>query len=56
MQRLNPTAIALLAGALLLLLMLYVFTGATPTNSDKLTDAQATGQAEASDPPGASNR
>ena len=50
MQRLNPTAIALLAGALLLLLMIYVFTGATRTNSDKLTDAQATGQAEASDP------
>ena len=50
MQRLNPTAIALLAGAVLLLLMIYVFTGATRTNTDKLTDAQAAGQAEASDP------
>src|SRR5687768_12138772 len=50
MRRLNPTAIALLAGAVLLLLMIYVFAGATRTNTDKLTDAQAAGQAEASDP------
>ena len=50
MRRLNPTAIALLVGAALLLLLIYVFTGATRTNSDKLTDAQAAGQAEASDP------
>ncbi|MGI8611758.1 MAG: lysozyme inhibitor LprI family protein [Sphingomicrobium sp.] len=50
MRRLNPTVIALLAGALILLLLIYVFTGATRTNSDKLTDAQAAGQAEASDP------
>lgn len=50
MRSLNPTAIALLAGALLLLLMIYVFTGATRTNTDKLTDAQAAAQAEATDP------
>jgi hypothetical protein len=50
MRRLNPTAIALLAGAVVLLLLIYVFTGATRTNSDKLTDAQATGQSDASDP------
>ena len=50
MRRLNPTAIALLAGALLLLLIIYVFTGATRTNTDKLTDAQAAGQSAASDP------
>ncbi len=50
MRRLNPTAIALLAGAVVLLLLIYVFTGATRTNTDKLTDAQAAGQAAASDP------
>ena len=50
MRRLNPTAIALLAGALVLLLMIYVFTGATRTNTDKLTDAQVAAQADASDP------
>jgi uncharacterized protein YecT (DUF1311 family) len=50
MRRLNPTAIALLAGALLLLLVIYIFTGATRTNTDKLTDAQAAAQADASDP------
>jgi hypothetical protein len=50
MRRLNPTAIALVAGALMLLLIIYVFTGATRTNTDKLTDAQATGQSDASDP------
>ena len=50
MRRLNPTAIALLAGALLLLLIIYIFTGATRTNTDKLTDAQVAAQAEASDP------
>ena len=50
MQRLNPTAIALLAGALVLLVIIYVFTGATRTNTDKLTDAQVAAQADASDP------
>jgi hypothetical protein len=50
MRRLNPTAIALLAGALVLLLMIYVFTGATRTNADKLTDAQVAAQVDASDP------
>ncbi len=50
MRRPNPTVIALLAGAVVLLLLIYVFTGATRTNSDKLTDAQAAGQAEAADP------
>jgi hypothetical protein len=50
MRRLNPTAIALLAGALMLLLIIYVFTGATRTNTDKLTDAQAAGQSDSSDP------
>jgi uncharacterized protein YecT (DUF1311 family) len=33
-----------------LLLIIYVFSGATRTNTDKLTDAQAAGQAAASDP------
>src|SRR5688500_16029296 len=50
MRRLNPTAIALLAGAALLLLLIYVFAGASRTNSDKLTDAQAAGHAETNDP------
>ena len=50
MRRLNPTAIALLAGAVVLLLIIYVFTGATRTNSDKLTDAQVAAQADATDP------
>ena len=50
MRRPNPTVIALLAGAVVLLLLIYVFTGATRTNSDKLTDAQATGRAETADP------
>ena len=50
MRRLNPTVIALLAGALMLLLIIYVFTGATRTNTDKLTDAQVAAQAEATDP------
>ncbi|MBA3511356.1 hypothetical protein [Sphingomonas sp.] len=50
MRRLNPTAIALLAGALLLLLIIYVFTGATRTNTDRLSDAQVTGEVDASDP------
>ena len=50
MRRLNPTAIALLAAAVVLLLLIYVFTGATRTNSDKLTDEQATGQTAATDP------
>ncbi len=50
MRRLNLTAIALLAGAAVLLLLIYIFTGATRTNTDKLTDAQAAAQADASDP------
>jgi len=50
MRRLNPTAIALLAGAVVLLLIIYVFTGATRTNTDKLTDAQVAAQADATDP------
>lgn len=50
MRRLNPTAIALLVGAVLLLLLIYIFTGATRTNADRLSDAQAAERAEASDP------
>lgn len=50
MRRLNPTAVALLAGALLLLLMIYVFAGTTRTNTDKLTDEQVAARADASDP------
>lgn len=50
MQRLNPTAIALLAGALLLLLLIYVFAGTTRTNTDRLSDAQADARAAANDP------
>lgn len=49
MRRLNPTAIALLAGALALLLMIYVFAGIRGENKDKLSDDQVAGRA-ASDP------
>ncbi|HUE78586.1 MAG TPA: hypothetical protein VMN38_03020 [Sphingomicrobium sp.] len=49
MRRLNPTAIALLAGALVLLLLIYVFAGITRSNTDKLTDEQVAARA-ASDP------
>ena len=50
MRRLNPTAIALLAGALVLLLMIFVFAGGGRSNTDRLTDAQVAAEAEASDP------
>ena len=50
MRRLNPTAIALLAGALLLLLMIYMFAGSRRSNSDRLTDEQAAARTAASDP------
>lgn len=50
MRRLNPTAIALLAGALALLLMIYVFAGGGRSNSDRLTDEQVAARTEASDP------
>ena len=50
MQRLNPTAIALLAGALVLLLLIYVFAGASRPNTDRLSDDQVAARADASDP------
>ncbi len=49
MQRLNPTAIALLGGVLVLLLLLYIFASGKNENSDKLSDDQIAGRA-ATDP------
>ena len=45
MKRLNPTAIALLGGVLVLLLLLFVFASSRSENSDKLSDAQVAGKA-----------
>ena len=50
MKRLNPTAIALLGGVLVLLLLLFIFASSKDVNSDKLTDDQIAGQASATDP------
>jgi uncharacterized protein YecT (DUF1311 family) len=50
MRRLNPTAIALLAGALALLLMVYIFAGTRQANTDRLSDEQVAAQTAASDP------
>src|SRR5688500_13650136 len=49
MRRLNPTALALLGGALVLLLLIYVFAGSRGPNTDKLSDDQVAGRA-VSDP------
>lgn len=45
MRRLNPTAIALLAGALVLLFLIYTFAGGSRTNTDRLSDDQVAGGA-----------
>ncbi|MEO8546824.1 MAG: hypothetical protein ABI422_00510 [Sphingomicrobium sp.] len=44
MRRLNPTAIALLGGVLVLVLLLAVFVGTRGGNSDKLSDDQVAGK------------
>lgn len=49
MQRLNPTAIALLGGVIVLLILLFVFASGKNPNTDKLSDDQIAGTA-ASDP------
>ena len=49
MQRLNPTAIALLGGLIVLLVLLLLFAG-RGENKDKLSDEQAAAQTAASDP------
>jgi uncharacterized protein YecT (DUF1311 family) len=49
MKRLNPTAIALLGGVLVLLVLLFVFASTRNENSDKLSDAQVAGK-EVTDP------
>jgi hypothetical protein len=50
MKRLNPTAIALLGGVLVLLLLLFVFARSGNENSDKLSDEQLAGRAAVTDP------
>lgn len=50
MKRLNPTAIALLGGVLVLLLLLFVFARSGNENSDKLSDDQIAARAAATDP------
>ena len=50
MKRLNPTAIALLGGVLVLLLLLFIFASGKNENSDKLTDDQIAARAAATDP------
>ena len=51
MRRLNPTIIAVIAGVLVLLLLVYVFAGSRGgANTDKLSDDQVAAQAAASDP------
>jgi uncharacterized protein YecT (DUF1311 family) len=50
MRRLNPTAIALLAGALVLLLLIYVFAGTNRSNTDRLSDDQVAARAAEGDP------
>jgi len=46
MRRLNPTAIALLGGVLVLLILLAVFASGRNENRDKLSDEQVAGRAE----------
>jgi uncharacterized protein YecT (DUF1311 family) len=50
MRRPSPTVIALIAGVFVLLLLVYVFAGGSGSNSDKLSDDQATGGTSADDP------
>jgi hypothetical protein len=49
MRRVNPTAMALLGGVLVLLLLLFIFASGRQGNSDKLSDQQIAGTAT-SDP------
>jgi uncharacterized protein YecT (DUF1311 family) len=50
MKRLNPTAIALLGGVLVLLILLFVFARTGNENSDRLTDDQIAAREAAADP------
>ena len=50
MKRLNPTAIALLGGVLVLLLLLFVFARGGSENADRLSDDQIAARAAAVDP------
>ena len=50
MQRLNPTAIALLGGLIVLLVLVLLFAGGRGGNKDKLSDEQAAARNAASDP------
>lgn len=50
MNRLNPTAIALIGGVLVLLLLLFIFTRGGNENADRLSDDQIAARAAATDP------
>ena len=50
MNRLNPTAMNLIGGVLVLLLLLFVFTRSGNENSDRLSDDQIAARAAATDP------
>jgi hypothetical protein len=51
MRRPSPTVIAIVAGVLVLLLLVYVFVGNRgDSNGDKLSDAQVAGESAAADP------
>lgn len=50
MNRLNPTAMALLGGVVVLLLLLFVFTRGGNENSDRLSDDQIAAGAATTDP------
>ncbi|MEO5612571.1 MAG: hypothetical protein ABIT68_07420 [Sphingomicrobium sp.] len=50
MKRLNPTAIALIGGVLVLLLLLFIFARGGNENADRLSDDQIAGRAAATDP------
>ena len=50
MRRLNPTAIALLGGVIVLLILLAVFASGRDSNRDRLSDDQVAGGTAAGDP------
>ena len=50
MNRLNPTAMALLGGVVVLLLLLFVFTRGGSENADRLSDDQIAAGAATTDP------
>ena len=50
MKRLNPTAIALLGGVLVLFLLLFIFARSSNENADRLSDDQIAARAGATDP------